>query len=162
MWKIETEWNLGEQIAENAITNTCEGHNWQCPGRFQGGTVRLRLELFVKSVPESKDFYTRVLCFDEVSYQPEGYSVFRKGDIQIALQAQSQLPDGHPLKPTGNERTGLGIEIVLEHDDLDALYTHVLKTKWPISDHLAMRPWGSRDFRVLDPNGYYIRINDSQ
>ena len=99
MWKIESEWNLGEQIAENAITNTCEGHNWQCPGRFQGGTVRLRLELFVKSVPELKDFYTRVLCFDEVSYQPEGYSVFRKGDIQIALQAQSQLPDGHPLKP---------------------------------------------------------------
>lgn len=25
---------------------------------------------------------------------------------------------------------------------------------------LAERPWGSRDFRVIDPNGYYIRINE--
>lgn len=122
--------------------------------------MRLRLELFVKSVPESKDFYTRVLAFDEMSYQPEGYSVFRQGDTLIALQAQEQLPDEHPLKPINHERVGLGIEIVLEVDDLAAMYTHVLKTGWPISEHLAQRPWGSQDFRVIDPNGYYIRLNE--
>ena len=122
--------------------------------------MRLRLELFVKSVAESKDFYARVLGFDVVSYQPDGYSVLRKGDIQIALQAQSQLLDEHPLKPIGNERAGLGIEIVLEVDDLEAAYAHVLHTDWPLADTLAKRPWGSRDFRVFDPSGYYIRINE--
>ncbi|WP_119066703.1 VOC family protein [Aggregatilinea lenta] len=122
--------------------------------------MRLRLELFVKSVPESKDFYAHVLGFDVVSYQPDGYSVLRKGDIQIALQAQSQLPDDHPLKPIGNERAGLGIEIVLEVDDLEAIYAHVLHVAWPLADTLAERPWGSRDFRVIDPNGYYIRLNE--
>ena len=91
--------------------------------------MRLRLELFVKSVPESTDFYTRVLGFDAVSYQPDDYSVFRKGDIQISLQAQIQLSDDHPIKPLDNERAGLGIEIVLEVDDLDAVYAHVLKEK---------------------------------
>lgn len=122
--------------------------------------MRLRLELFVESVPASADFYTRILGFNAVSYQPTGYSIFRKGDIQIALQARSQLPDDHPLKPQSHERVGLGVEIVIEVDDLDALYAHVLKEGWPISDHLAERPWGSRDFRVIDPNGYYLRIND--
>ena len=121
--------------------------------------MRLRLELFVTSVPESKDFYARVLGFDVVDYQPDGYSVLRKGDIQIALQAQSQLPDDHPLKPIGNERAGLGIEIVLEVDDLEAAYAQVLDTGWPLAATLAERPWGSRDFRVVDPNGYYVRIN---
>lgn len=122
--------------------------------------MRLRLELFVKSVPESKDFYARVLGFDVVSYQPDGYSVLRKGDIQIALQAQSQLPDDHPLKPIGNERAGLGIEIVIEVDDLESAYAHVLNTDWSLADRLAERPWGSKDFRVIDPNGYYIRLNE--
>lgn len=113
--------------------------------------MRLRLELFVKSVPESKDFYSRVLGFEVVNYQPDGYSVLRKGDIQIALQAQSQLPDDHPLKPINDERAGLGIEIVFEVDDLEAAYAHVLNTDWPLADVLAERPWGSRDFRVLRP-----------
>lgn len=122
--------------------------------------MRLRLELFVKSVPESKDFYTRVLGFDVVSDQPDGYSVLRKGDSQIAVQARSQLPDDHPLKPFGEERAGLGIEIVLEVDDLDAAYAQVLTTEWPVAAPLAERPWGSRDFRVIDPNGYYLRVND--
>ena len=122
--------------------------------------MRLRLELFVISVQESKDFYTRILAFDEVSYQPAGYSVFRKGDVQIALQARSQLPDDHPLKPLNHERAGLGIEIVIEVNDLAAMYAHVQREKWPIADHLAERPWKSRDFRVIDPNGYYLRINE--
>ncbi|MEQ8677774.1 MAG: VOC family protein [Aggregatilineales bacterium] len=122
--------------------------------------MRLRLELFVKSVPTSRDFYTNVLAFDEVSYQPDGYSVFRKGYVQIALQAWSQLPDDHPLKPQEQERVGLGVEIVIEVDDLDTLYAHVLNAEWPIADDLAERPWGSRDFRVVDPNGYYLRINE--
>lgn len=122
--------------------------------------MRLRLELFVKSVPESMAFYRGVLGFETVSYQPDSYSVFRRGEIQIALQEFVHLADDHPLKPLGGERLGLGVEIVLEVDDLDALYAQVLAAGWPIAGHLARRPWGSRDFRVLDPDGFYIRLND--
>ena len=122
--------------------------------------MRLRLELFVKSVAESKDFYTRVLGFETISYQIEGYSVFWKDGIQIALQAVSELPDDHPLKPQSSERAGLGIEIVIEVDDVDAAYSQILEQNWSVAATLATRPWGSRDFRVIDPNGYYIRINE--
>lgn len=122
--------------------------------------MRLRLELFVNSVAESAQFYAGVLGFETVRYRPDDYSVIRKGAIQIALQEFDHLPDDHPLKSTGGERLGLGIEIVLEVDDLDALYAQVTASGWPIAAHLAPRPWGSRDFRVIDTNGYYIRLND--
>lgn len=121
--------------------------------------MRLRLELFVKSVPDSMDFYTRVLGFDTVSYQPDDYSVFRKGEIQIALQDQAQLPDDHPLKPH-HRPVGLGIEIVLEVKDVQAAYEQVQQEQWYITDTLAQRPWGLQDFRVIDPNGFYIRITE--
>lgn len=122
--------------------------------------MRLRLELFVQSVSASRDFYTRVLGFAEISYQPDGYSVFRLGDMQIALEAQAHLAPDHPLKPLAGERAGLGIEIVLEVADLEAAYARVQAAGWPLADPLVERPWGSRDFRLIDPNGFYIRVND--
>lgn len=122
--------------------------------------MRLRLELFVRSVPDSMDFYTRVLGFETVSYQPDDYSVFRKGAIQISLQNQAHLPDDHPLKPH-NQPIGLGIEIVLEVEDVDAAYAQVQRENWQVADTLAQRPWGLKDFRVFDPNGFYIRVTEA-
>ena len=29
-----------------------------------------------------------------------------------------------------------------------------------MAEDLRARPWGLRDFRVLDPAGYYLRITD--
>ena len=29
-----------------------------------------------------------------------------------------------------------------------------------MAEDLGDRPWGLRDFRVLDPAGYYLRITD--
>ncbi len=49
---------------------------------------------------------------------------------------------------------------MLEVDDLDATYAHVLATGWTVATPLAERPWGSRDFRVIDPDGYYLRLTD--
>ena len=123
--------------------------------------MRLRLELFVKSVPASMDFYTRVLGFETISHKPNDYSVFRLGNIQIALQSQSQLPDDHPLKPMQHP-VGLGIEIVLEVENIDLAYARIQEQNWQLADTLAQRSWGLRDFRVLDPDGFYIRVTESK
>jgi uncharacterized glyoxalase superfamily protein PhnB len=47
---------------------------------------------------------------------------------------------------------------VLEVDDLDEEYARVTAARWPLAEDLADRPWGLRDFRLLDPSGYYWRI----
>ncbi len=52
------------------------------------------------------------------------------------------------------------MEIVLELDDLQtlqALYGHC-RERAAISEPLQLRPWGLYDFRLADPDGYYLRI----
>ena len=51
-------------------------------------------------------------------------------------------------------RPPTGVEIVLEVAELD----RVRRAGRPIAVGLASRPWGQRDFRLLDPSGYYVRI----
>ncbi|BBB48893.1 lactoylglutathione lyase [Pelolinea submarina] len=48
--------------------------------------------------------------------------------------------------------------MVLEVDDVAAMYEHVLSENWPLAAELQQRPWGLTDFRVVDPSGYYLRI----
>jgi catechol 2,3-dioxygenase-like lactoylglutathione lyase family enzyme len=122
----------------------------------------LRLELFVKSVPESKDFYQDILGFDVISYEPEGYTVLRRDDIQIALELEAQLSSSHPLKPQTGEAVGRGIEIVLEVVDLEVAYLQARDSGWTLASPLQQQPWGLRDFRIVDPNGFYLRITSPE
>jgi len=52
---------------------------------------------------------------------------------------------------------GLGVEIVLEVDDLEELHDRLMELGVDVSP-LKRQNWGLRDFRVLDPDGYYLRI----
>jgi hypothetical protein len=73
-----------------------------------------------------------------------------------------ELPRGHPFhaKLTGSGQ-GLGVEIGLVVGDLDKAYTAAVQRKgWSISTGIVRRPWGVRDFRVLAPDGYYLRFTE--
>lgn len=64
-------------------------------------------------------------------------------------------PPGQP-----GRRPPQGVEIVLEVDDIAGQRAQVAEAGWPIKEDLTARPWGLCDFRILDPNGYYLRITD--
>jgi catechol 2,3-dioxygenase-like lactoylglutathione lyase family enzyme len=120
--------------------------------------MTLRLELFVKDMPASIDFYSRVLGF-ELCEEPKGaYIPLRKGEVLIGLNLRLNLPQDHPIQSRANERIGRGVEIVLEVSDINAVYQHVLAEGWPIAGKLQRQPWGLSDFRLLDPDGYYLRL----
>ncbi|MER7002840.1 hypothetical protein ABT297_07310 [Dactylosporangium sp. NPDC000555] len=42
-------------------------------------------------------------------------------------------------------------------DELQALYAHCL-ARAAISEPLALQSWGLHDFRLIDPDGYYVRV----
>lgn len=70
-----------------------------------------------------------------------------------------KLPEQHPVKVTDSEQQiGLGVEIVLEVEDIDDVYNKVVAKGYPIQTDLTKRPWGLIDFRIIDPDGYYLRI----
>ena len=51
-----------------------------------------------------------------------------------------------------------GAELVLEVDDVDAAHRRAVESGWPLAEGLAEQPWGLRDFRLFDPDGYYVRV----
>jgi uncharacterized glyoxalase superfamily protein PhnB len=125
---------------------------------FTESRMTLRLELFVNDLSNSLDFYCRVLKFEISERQSDGYTLITNGEVQLGLNIRSNLPDDHPVQSQEHERVGKGIEIVLEIDNIEEIYEHVIAQNWPLADKLQHRPWGLIDFRVIDPDGYYLRI----
>ncbi|MBB2749754.1 UNVERIFIED_ORG: catechol 2,3-dioxygenase-like lactoylglutathione lyase family enzyme [Rhizobium aethiopicum] len=119
--------------------------------------MQLRLELFVEAPERSIDFYRRVLGFEIWGSASAGYTLLTNGDAAIAINSRSALASDHPLRIETGERAGLGIEIVLSVADVEDAYRSAKESGWPVSD-VAIQPWGLRDFRLVDPDGYYIRV----
>lgn len=120
--------------------------------------MSLRVELFVNAMSKAVDFYSQVLGFSYPSQAFAGYLPLTNGRVTIGLNLRTNLPDDHPVQARPQERLGRGVELVLEVQDISAMYEHVVASNWPLDDHLQRRPWGLSDFRVIDPDGYYWRI----
>ena len=52
---------------------------------------------------------------------------------------------------------GYGVEMVLPVSNLEEYYEQVRRFA-DVVEPLQERPWGLKDFRIVDPFGYYIRI----
>ncbi|HEV2129137.1 MAG TPA: VOC family protein [Thermomicrobiales bacterium] len=123
--------------------------------------MRLRMELFVEDMDRTVDFYRDVLGF-ELARREEGYASVRRGDVILGIGPIAKLPaeGGYFTERRLAQDRGLGVEIVLEVEDVAAEYEQVVATGWPIVEELQGRPWGLTDFRITDPDGYYLRVTD--
>nr|WP_244425785.1 VOC family protein [Rhizobium etli] len=116
--------------------------------------------MFVQTPQTSIDFYQRVLGFEVEGSASTEYTMLRNGDAVIAINSQSALSSDHPLGGEIGNRIGLGVEIVLKVADVEDAYRKAEESGWPLSA-LAMQPWGLRDFRLVDPDGYYVRVTNT-
>lgn len=119
----------------------------------------LRMELFVRDMDGSLDFYCGVLGF-ELIRREEGYASIRSGRVTLGIGpiAKLALDEGYFTRGRLEKDRGAGVEIVLEVDDIDAFHTKVVEAGYPMLEALQERPWGLRDFRIADPDGYYLRL----
>jgi catechol 2,3-dioxygenase-like lactoylglutathione lyase family enzyme len=119
--------------------------------------MTLRFEIFPDDLDAIVDFYTRVLLFRLIADQrgePSPYVSLQRDDVRIGA-ARREVPDARAarLPPAG-------VELMLEVDDVTAERDLVIAAGWPLAEDLQDRPWGLKDFRILDPAGYYLRITD--
>jgi predicted enzyme related to lactoylglutathione lyase len=116
-------------------------------------------EIFPDDADETADFYEGVLGFvvtDDRRHAELPYLGMARDEVRLG--ATTVLGPGerrHRLPPTG-------VEIVLEVDDLQAERDRVHRAGWPVAQDITLQPWGRRDFRLLDPNGYYLRLTERQ
>ncbi|MFD1416920.1 VOC family protein [Oceanobacillus jeddahense] len=83
--------------------------------------MKLRLELFVHNIEKSVEFYHDILEFNIPKEINEDYVPVRKGDVVLGLAEMKKLPDHHPIKGY-NQQIGLGVEVVLEVEDVENVY----------------------------------------
>ena len=125
--------------------------------------MNLRLELFVADVERAIRFYREVLGFALLRREPD-YASLGQGDVVLGLDPVAKLPaaEGYFTRSRLAQGRGLGVEIVLEVDDVGAAYDAVRERGHPVLKPLRDRPWGLTDFRIADPDGYYLRITSRE
>ncbi len=91
----------------------------------------------------------------------DGYLVMQKGGVALCFWPgnDSVTTQSYFGKFPSDTPRGYGVEVIVMVDDLDETYAAALRLG-AVVDVLTMKPWGLRDFRVVDPFGYYLRFND--
>ena len=118
--------------------------------------IESKFELFVTDVGESIHFYT-TLGFVVAHQKADGYTTLSNGSTVVAL---SPVPSWLPLRWLGFlRRPPLGTEIVFYSKRLEELRS-ALDAAGYSPGAIALQPWGDRDFRVTDYEGYYVRVSE--
>ncbi|WP_181034249.1 glyoxalase/bleomycin resistance/extradiol dioxygenase family protein [Arthrobacter sp. GMC3] len=112
----------------------------------------LRVEIFPGDVDMTTAFYD-LLGFQVIGRKdgPPRYASLRMGTVRIGL-CESEPVDlarrAHPVMT----------EMVIEVDDVHALRDRIVDGGITLTEDLQERDWGLVDFRVTDPDGYYLRF----
>lgn len=121
--------------------------------------MSVRLELFVADLERAIAFYRDVLGFALLRQEPD-YASLQHGSFILGLGPIAKLPEaeGYFTQAVLAEARGRGVEIVLEVDDVARAGREVEAAGYSLHEPLQRRPWGLTDFRIGDPDGYYLRI----
>lgn len=117
-------------------------------------TATLRIELFPGDLDRSIAFY-ETLGFELQgrSDDPVPYAGVRLGDVRIGLLEAAPVDPSLRATPTGTE-------IVIDVGDIEATRDAVVARGVVLAEDLVERNWGLTDFRVHDPDGYYLRFTN--
>jgi catechol 2,3-dioxygenase-like lactoylglutathione lyase family enzyme len=109
-----------------------------------------------RDLEETRDFYLR-LGFEVAGWWPQfgGYAAFKRDELEVHFFLFRDLS---PLENYG--------QCYWRVDDADALYREYSLANLPRDGHprlvpIESKPWGMREFAVVDPNGNLVRIGQA-
>lgn len=101
----------------------------------------------------TRDYYINKLGFQEFgSADFDGYLMVQKDHIQIHFFEFKELD---PKENYG--------QVYIRTDAIDQLYQSLLDNKIPIhpNGHLAIKPWGQKEFSLLDPDNNLLTFGQT-
>ncbi len=111
--------------------------------------TRARFVLAVPNLAASKDFYTRVLGFEEEAIRAEGWAFLSRDAVHLML---GECPDALPVVTLGEHGNFAHILV----DDIRSLYDRVREAGGLILAELTDKPWGLTEFSLQTINGHRI------
>lgn len=110
-------------------------------------------KLPMRNKSATKDFYLNKLEFKQTdSADFDGYLMIEKDNIQIHFFEFKELQP--------NENYG---QIYIRTDDIDGIYQSLQNNKVSIHPfgHLQIKPWGQKEFSLLDPDNNLLTFGQS-
>lgn len=122
------------------------------------------LELHVPDFEKVKDFYGKLgfeIVWERKPEEAKGYLVMKLDDNILCFWSGNETVYENPYFKNfpKNTKNGYGVEIVIMVDGLEKYYEKV-KDFANVVEELKLQPWGSRDFRIEDPFGFYLRFSE--
>jgi len=118
---------------------------------------KLTPNLMVEDVNQTVQFYTEVLNFILDQTVPEAspfdWASMKSGDVEIMLQSRSSLAGDIPALK--DSKIGGSLTFFIQMQGLQELYERV-KGKTTIVQDLHTTFYGTREFSILDCNGYIL------
>jgi uncharacterized glyoxalase superfamily protein PhnB len=107
--------------------------------------LRLAPELPVVDVDAALEHYAMRLGFDLAMRMPDGdYAIVERDGVAIHLFADRS-----------SSHTAVSVHVFA--DGLDALFAELQERGAEITQPIASKPWGNRDFRIADLSGNEIK-----
>jgi catechol 2,3-dioxygenase-like lactoylglutathione lyase family enzyme len=111
-----------------------------------------------RDLAETRRFY-EALGFRATGWWPEefgGYAILRRGDLTMHFFAYEEL------SPSANYA-----QCYWRVQNVDALHAACQAAELPSSgiprlDAVADKPWGMREFAIVDPNGNLVRVGQER
>jgi lactoylglutathione lyase len=122
------------------------------------------VELHVPDLRAAKAFYRKfkfAVVREETADAGDGYVVMRRGASLLFFWGGTKAVRDHEYfrRFRGPRKRGYGVELVIPVDDLDAAYRAAVAAKSAVAAP-RLRAWGARDFRAVDPFGFYLRFTE--
>ena len=108
-----------------------------------------RFVLAVPNLAASKDFYIRVLGFEEEAIRAPGWAFLKRDAVRLML---GECPDAVPAASLGDHSCFAHILV----KDIRPFYEHVRGAGGVIVAELADKPWGLTEFVLQTVDGHRI------
>ena len=120
------------------------------------------IELHVNNFQKVKDYYGKLgfkIIWERQPEESKGYLVMTLGNNTLCFWAGNEKAHEHEYFGQFPKTTpkGYGVEVVIMVEDVETYYEKV-KDFANVREGLQEKPWGLKDFRTVDPFGYYLRF----
>ena len=110
--------------------------------------TKVRCVLAVRDLATSVDYYVRVLGMS-IDFTVPGWAFLSRGSFRLML---GECSDAMPAHDTGDHSYFVYVTV----EGIDELYAEVVANGATLTQPLASKPWGMREFGVRTPEGHRI------